>query len=82
MPSVTNQAKETEASDTRKLSRGYSSLSPHEDKNEGTWRQVDGAEDLELSVIETDDHGEFINEDLLLEEIKVVHVFILFQNRL
>ncbi|KAL5802056.1 hypothetical protein ACOSQ4_030361 [Xanthoceras sorbifolium] len=71
VPSVTNQAKETEASDTRTLARGYSSLSPHEDKNEGTWRRIDGAEDLELSIIENDADWESINEDLLLEEIKV-----------
>ncbi|KAK0600609.1 hypothetical protein LWI29_016631 [Acer saccharum] len=71
VPSVANQAKETEASDTRTLARGYSSLSPHEDKNEGTWRRIDGDEDLELSVIENDADCEAINEDLILEEIKV-----------
>ncbi|KAK3200204.1 hypothetical protein Dsin_023619 [Dipteronia sinensis] len=71
VPSVANQAKETEASDSRTLARGYSSLSPHEDKNEGTWRRIDGDEDLELSVIENDADCEAINEDLILEEIKV-----------
>jgi hypothetical protein len=78
---VANQAKETEASDTRTLARGYSSLSPHEDKNEGTWRRIDGDEDLELSVIENDADCEAINEDLILEEIKVRQLLIPFHNR-
>ncbi|EEF33157.1 chloride channel protein CLC-f isoform X1 [Ricinus communis] len=70
VPSVTNQAKETEASSTRTLTRGYSSLSNSEDKNE-IWRRIDDGDDLELSVIENASDHEAINEDLLLDDLKV-----------
>ncbi|KAJ0102716.1 hypothetical protein Patl1_03668 [Pistacia atlantica] len=69
VPSVTNQ-KESEPSDTRTLARGYSSLSPIEDKNEANWRRMDGPDDLELCVIENA-NCEAIDEDTLLEELKV-----------
>lgn len=71
VPSVANQSKETDASDSRTLARGYSSLSPTEDKNEVMRRRIDGVDDFELSVIENGYDGEAINEDMLLEELKV-----------
>lgn len=55
VPSVTNQNKETEVSDTRNLVRGYSSLSAAE----------------ELSVIEKSADHEAVDEDMLLEELRV-----------
>lgn len=70
VPSVTNQVKEIEASHPRNLAKGYSFLSSAEDKQEGIWRQTDGGDDLELSVIgKVGD--EAINEDVLLEDLKV-----------
>ncbi|XP_050237813.1 chloride channel protein CLC-f [Mercurialis annua] len=70
VPSVTNQPKETEVSDSRTLTRGYSSLSNSEDKNE-SWRRIDDGDDLELSVIGNASEHEAINEDLVLEDLKV-----------
>lgn len=70
VPSVANQAKETDASDKRTLARGYSSLSPMEDKNEVLWRRTDGADELELSVVENAADSEAV-EEMLLEELKV-----------
>ncbi|XP_022733128.1 chloride channel protein CLC-f isoform X2 [Durio zibethinus] len=55
VPSVTNQNKETEVSDTRNLARGYSSLYAAE----------------ELSVMEKASDHEAIDEDTLLEELRV-----------
>lgn len=70
VPSVANQAKETDASDKRTLARGYSSLSPMEDKNEVLRRRTDGADELELSVVENAADSEAV-EEMLLEELKV-----------
>ncbi|KAL5577735.1 hypothetical protein UlMin_019434 [Ulmus minor] len=67
VPSVANQAKETETSDTRGSGRGYSSISPVENKDEVSWRRANNEDDLELSVIE----NAAISEDILLEELKV-----------
>ncbi|GMP51973.1 hypothetical protein CsSME_00017985 [Camellia sinensis var. sinensis] len=71
VPSVTNQSKETEASDKRSLNRGYSALSPTEDKNEVTWRQAEGGNNLELCVIGNGENQEAIDEDIILEDLKV-----------
>lgn len=72
VPSVTNQPKETEGSDTKSLSRGYSFLSPVEDKNEeNTWRQTDVRDGLELSVMGNGGNHEAIDEDIILEDLKV-----------
>lgn len=67
---MANQAKEADASDKRTLARGYSSLSPMEDKNEVLWRRTDGADELELSVVENAADSEAA-EEMLLEELKV-----------
>ncbi|KAF5961288.1 hypothetical protein HYC85_002497 [Camellia sinensis] len=71
VPSVTNQSKETEASDKRSLNRGYSALSPTEDKNEVTWRQAEGGNNLELRVIGNGENQEAVDEDIILEDLKV-----------
>ncbi|KAE8679190.1 Chloride channel protein CLC-f [Hibiscus syriacus] len=55
VPSVANQHKETEASDTRHSARGYSSVSAAE----------------ELSVIEKAIDLEALDEDMLLEDLRV-----------
>ena len=71
VPSVANQGKENEASDARSLGRGYSSLRPAEDKDEASWRRRNNAGDRELSVMENTAYSEAIDEDTLLEELKV-----------
>ncbi|PON47185.1 Chloride channel, voltage gated [Parasponia andersonii] len=71
VPSVANQGKETEASDTRSLARGYSSLFPSEDKDEVNWRWLNNGDDRELSIIEHTTYAEAVNEDILLDDLKV-----------
>ncbi|KAL8215666.1 hypothetical protein R6Q57_022503 [Mikania cordata] len=66
VPSVANQSKEYEGSDTKK---GYAMLSPV-DKFEA-WRQTGDAEDLELCVMGADGIHESIDEDIILEDLKV-----------
>lgn len=68
---MTNQGKESEVSDTKSSARGYTSLSPADDKEEVIWRGTDSGEGLELSVIGNGADIEPINEDMLLEELKV-----------
>ncbi|KAI3974322.1 hypothetical protein MKX01_030991 [Papaver californicum] len=67
VPSVTNQPKENETSDLRGASRGYSSVSPNEDKHEDIWKRDVDRNGLELSVIGT-------TEDMLLDDLKVSQV--------
>ncbi|KAL8147014.1 hypothetical protein AgCh_004653 [Apium graveolens] len=70
VPSVTNESKEGEASET-KVTRGYSVLSPVDDKDSiGTWRRTDG-DGLELSVMGSGSPREHIEEELYLENLKV-----------
>lgn len=72
VPSVTNDSKEGEASETKILTRGYSVLSPVDDKDGvGTWRRSDG-DGLELSVMGSVGHCEHIEEELYLENLKVL----------
>ncbi|KAG8365210.1 hypothetical protein BUALT_Bualt18G0080700 [Buddleja alternifolia] len=71
VPSVTAQPKETDASDTKSSPRGYSVLSPTEDKNEDIWRQAGERDDIELSVIGTSSNYQSIDVDILLENTKV-----------
>lgn len=71
VPSVTNESKEGEASETKILTRGYSVLSPVADKDDvGTWRRTDG-DGLELSVMGSGGHLEHIEEEIFLENLKV-----------
>ncbi|KAI3769079.1 hypothetical protein L6452_00175 [Arctium lappa] len=65
VPSVANQSKEAEGSDARSSSRGYSILSPIDD-----WRQ-NGEDDLELCIMGPGDSHEAIDEDIILEDLKV-----------
>nr|GEV18716.1 chloride channel protein CLC-f-like [Tanacetum cinerariifolium] len=67
VPSVANQSKESEGSDLR---RGYAMLSPV-DKFEN-WRQQTGdGDDLELCVMGPDENHEAVDEDFILEDLKV-----------
>ncbi|CAD6242632.1 unnamed protein product [Miscanthus lutarioriparius] len=70
VPSVVNQPNDTETSGFRTPRRGYSSISP-EDRN-GSSRQDDVVDDLELSIIQTDisNYGTY-NEEMLLDDLKV-----------
>lgn len=70
VPSVTNQAKENDTPDSKSSARGYSSLTHAEDNGEGNWRQTNG-DGLELSVIGNAVDLEAIDEELLLENLKV-----------
>ncbi|KAJ9562751.1 hypothetical protein OSB04_007911 [Centaurea solstitialis] len=69
VPSVANQSKEAEGSETRSSSRGYSVLSPTDDKTDD-WRQ-NGEDDLELCIMGPGDSHEAIDEDIILEDLKV-----------
>ncbi|KAJ9567704.1 hypothetical protein OSB04_003670 [Centaurea solstitialis] len=69
VPSVANQSKENEGSDSRGFSRGYSMLSPV-DKFEN-WRQTGDADDFELCIMGPDENHEAIDEDIILEDLKV-----------
>ncbi|CAN4117857.1 unnamed protein product [Withania somnifera] len=72
VPSVTIQAKETEASDNKNVSKGYSVLSPDDEKNEGSdWNHTSGRNDFELSVIGYCSSHESLDEGLVLEDLKV-----------
>ncbi|CAL9102913.1 unnamed protein product [Musa textilis] len=71
VPSVANQPKDSDLTETRSPRRGYSSLSTTEEKN-SVWRQSDGGDGLELSHLETDIHSYgTINEEVLLDDLKV-----------
>ena len=72
VPSVVNQGKETDASNTRNSARGYSSVSAAEEKDEVIWRQQDSGDDLELSVMGNTSDSE-LTEEMLLENLKVSH---------
>lgn len=72
MPSVTIQAKGVEASDTKYVSNGYSVLSPDDEKNgDSDWRHTSERNDLELSVIGYHISHEYLDEGLILEDLKV-----------
>ncbi|XP_060199039.1 chloride channel protein CLC-f-like isoform X1 [Lycium barbarum] len=75
VPSVTIQAKEVEASDGKYVSKGYSILSPDDEKNEGSdWRHTGERNDLELSVIGCRSSHESLDEGLILEDLEVSQV--------
>uniref|UniRef100_A0A1J3CYU6 Chloride channel protein n=1 Tax=Noccaea caerulescens TaxID=107243 RepID=A0A1J3CYU6_NOCCA len=74
VPSVVNQGKESESSEGRSTGRGYSSLTPSDRKTEGVWRNADNADSLELTVIENPDHKSFLDEETILEDLKVLRV--------
>ncbi|PAN07943.1 hypothetical protein PAHAL_1G374900 [Panicum hallii] len=70
VPSVVNQPNDNEPSGFRTPRRGYSSISS-EDRN-GSSKRADGADDLELSIIQSDinNYGTY-NEEMLLDDLKV-----------
>ena len=70
VPSVVNQPNDIEPSGFRTPRRGYSSVSS-EDRN-GSSKRADGADDLELSIIQSDinNYGTY-NEEMLLDDLKV-----------
>ncbi|XP_034571257.2 chloride channel protein CLC-f isoform X2 [Setaria viridis] len=70
VPSVVNQPNDSEPSGFRTPRRGYSSISS-EDRN-GSSKRADGADDLELSIIQSDvnNYGTY-NEEMLLDDLKV-----------
>lgn len=72
MPSVTDQPKETDVSEAKFASKGYSILSPVE-KNEGNVPRKSGeGNDLELLVIGSHNSRESFDEGLILEDLKVL----------
>lgn len=70
VPSVTNQTKESDAPDTRNLAKGYSSIS-HAEDDEGNWRQGNDGNGLELCIVGDAADLEEIDEELLLDNLKV-----------
>lgn len=72
VPSVTNESKETEVSDSKNLKRGYSVLSPLEEKNEeGIWRQTGEGKEMELSVVGNPSSHAGMDDETFLEDLKV-----------
>lgn len=72
MPSVTNQPKVMEGSGASTLSRDYSILTPDELKNAGgIFGNTADRNDLELPVIGNFNNLETIDEELILENLKV-----------
>ncbi|XP_058114494.1 chloride channel protein CLC-f-like [Magnolia sinica] len=76
VPSVANQPKEIEATDPRPPRRGYSSVSPVEDKGEAIWVRQDGVNDVELSDLENAAAHETVDEDAVLDDLKVSQVML------
>lgn len=73
MPSVTDQQKETESSEAKSASKGYSILSPDDEKNEGNVsRQFGERNNLELMAIGHHNSHELFDEGLVLEDLKVL----------
>ncbi|CAN6280165.1 unnamed protein product [Urochloa humidicola] len=70
VPSVVNQPNDSEPSGFRTPRRSYSSISSEE--RNGSSKRVDGVDDLELSIIQSDinNYGTS-NEEMLLDDLKV-----------
>nr|XP_027061374.1 chloride channel protein CLC-f isoform X2 [Coffea arabica] len=72
VPSVTNESKDTELSDSKSSARNYSVISPNEDKNEeGSWGQTDEGKEMELSVVGNPSNCAGMDGEFLLEDLKV-----------
>lgn len=69
VPSVTTQPKESEVPVSKSSPRGYSAVSPREDKYD--WRRSGDRNDVELSVIENFSSYKLIDAEILLENMKV-----------
>lgn len=76
MPSVTNESKDTELSDSKSSARNYSVISPHADENEeGSWGQTGEGKELELSVVGNPSNCAGMDGEFLLEDLKVFFFF-------
>ncbi|BAT92925.1 hypothetical protein VIGAN_07179400 [Vigna angularis var. angularis] len=71
VPSVTNQAKESDTPDASSSLRGYSPVSHAGDDNEGNWRQVNDGNDLELHIVGDGADLETTDKELLLDNLQV-----------
>ncbi|KAK1440152.1 hypothetical protein QVD17_05977 [Tagetes erecta] len=69
VPSVANQCSDSEGSDTRSSSRGYSVISPVDDEIDDLAQN--GEDDLELCIMGPDDNHDTVDEDIILEDLKV-----------
>ncbi|KAI3675701.1 hypothetical protein L1987_85293 [Smallanthus sonchifolius] len=69
VPSVANQCNKGEGSDTRSSSRGYSVISPVDDKIDDLTQN--GEDDLELCIMGPGDNHDTVDEDIILEDLKV-----------
>lgn len=78
VPSVTNQAKESDTPDTSSSSRGYSPVLHAGDDNEDSWRQANDGNDLELRIIGNGTDHETIDSELLLDNLQVEKRFFAF----
>ncbi|KAK1273857.1 Chloride channel protein CLC-f [Acorus gramineus] len=72
VPSVANQPKEIETSESRVTGRGYTSISAAEE-SDTTWRQPEDGNVVELSIIPNSVDQDAIDEDTVLDELKVSH---------
>lgn len=70
VPSVTNQGIDTESTDSRNSTRGYSFVSPRDDAED---RGTRGGEHLELSVMKDANISRSIDGEILLDGLKVSH---------
>ncbi|XP_014501304.1 chloride channel protein CLC-f [Vigna radiata var. radiata] len=71
VPSVTNQAKESDTPEASSSLRGYSPVSHAGDDNEGNWRQVNDGNDLELHIVGDGADLETTDKELLLDNLQV-----------
>lgn len=75
VPSVVNQPKDTETSDTKASKLGYSSLLPREENGEAIRSRMDGRNAIELSIVENSVDSETDNEYAVLDDMKVCASF-------
>ena len=73
VPSVANQG---DGSGSGRGGGGYAMLSPV-DKFEN-WRQAGDSDDLELCIMGPDDNHEPIDEDIILEDLKVCILYYIY----
>lgn len=70
MPSLANQCNDSEGSGTKSSSRGYSVISPVDDEIDDLAQS--GEDDLELCIMGPDDNHDTVDEDIILEDLKVL----------
>lgn len=81
MPSVTDQPKEADSSEAEVASKGYSILSPADEKNEGDISSQSGERNnLELMAIRSHNSHESFDEGLVLEDLKVLSLRLASRN--